>query len=529
MFVLAILVLLTLVVTWPLILHLNSAIIDSHDGLLIAWYLNWDIHGLSDITHFFNANIFYPYHNTLAFSDFMLPQALLVAPIVRVFGEPLLAYNLNFLLGFMLTGFSLYLLAAFITHDEKASILTAILFTFSTSHLSYMAHLQVFNFWPVILTVYFLPKKQYRLYVLFFVIATLTTALFLYFLLTILAAYLFFLYQHNKLQIELKAIFVSTTIAGLIVLPFLLPYFWVSHQFGYSRPITDAIHFSLQFPDLANIGLASRLSTILPPAPDATPAYFGSVFLILLMVMFISIHRSKIVQPKEIWRNKSFWLCIAAVSFILALGPALHIVRNTIHIGPLKGMPLPYFVFYYLVPGFAGFRTPSRWIILTAFSLAMAIAIHFSKKINLALLVLLSLLILLEVAFPFSYYTVPPVKDFPPEQVWLSKNYSGAAIIQFPIYNWSDSGFGQETLREYYSTIHWHPMVNGYSGFSPQEWEDKVFYLQKNFPSPESINYLKTLKIELVLTPASWQERITNFSQLQLVATFPETNIYSLQ
>lgn len=540
--------LLTILVTWPLILHLNNRIIDSHDGLLITWYLNWDLHaisgGLTNPGNFYNANIFFPFKNTLAFSDFMLPQALLAAPFVWLSSEPLVAYNLNFLLGFALTAFATYLLVEHLTRASKVSLLAGTLFAFSTIHLSYMAHIQLFNFYPVIFALLFLFQKRYKLFILFFLISSLTTALFLYFLLASIAIYLLpIVYETFRPKAgdgkkKFTGPAAATAIGAILSALFLLPYFLVSRQFSYVRPINDAIHFSLQFPDLANIGAASRLHSFLTPV-NSTPAYFGAVFLILLLVMLVELHQHpKTVPPKEVFKNVDFWLIVAGISLILALGPALHVFRNTVHIGPLPAIPLPYAIFYYLVPGFSGFRTPSRWIILTAFALCIAIALHFQKRINGKTAAALIFLIILEINVPLSFSQVPSLKEFPPEQVWLKNNYVEAPIIQFPIYNWDDPstssgqantrGFGLETLREYYSTTHWHPMYNGYSGFSPVSWEANVKWLQKNFPSEGSIKSLSQLGIKLVIAPHNWQDRIRPLSAVELIKEFPDNDIYLL-
>lgn len=522
---------LTILVSWPLALHLNEFIIDRFDGLLITWILNWQIHslssGLSGIFNFYNANIFYPYQNTLAFSETMLLQAIFASPFVLIFKEPLLAYNINFLTGFTLTGFTLFLLVRKLTGRQPVSFLAAVLFTFSTIHLNYMAHLQLFNFWPVILAVYFLLGKRYKAFILFFLMSVLTSVLFLYFLLLLVAILAF---------LERKRFWALVKVAGVAILasvPFLAPYFLVSRQFNYVRPITDAIHFSLQLPDLANVSIYSRLSTFFTQNPG-TPAYFGLAFLFLLIIFF-----KDFVAQKTASRILKFFLLSSFFSLILSLGPALHVFRDTVHIGPIPAIPLPYAILYYVLPGFSGMRTPSRWILLTAFALAVAIAVYLARRITWGWAVILSLLVILEVNSPFQYTRVPPVSEFPPEQVWLKENFTGAPIIQFPIYGWFDpstrfarwrqalDGVGLETLRMYYSTVGWHPMFNGYSGFSPKEWEEKVKWLQKSFPSDETVGYLRNLGIKLVLLPVDWDVSSVQ-NELELVKSFPQTNVYAI-
>jgi hypothetical protein len=497
--VLGLYLLLSVIVTWLLVTKLNSLILDPYDGLLITWILNWDIHALStNFLNLLNANIFFPYHNTLAFSDFQLPQAILAAPFIFLSGEPLVGYNVTQILGLALTAFAVYLLAGSLTKDGKTAVFGGIFFSFSTIHLNYLTHLQLLHFWPVVLATLCLLQRRYFWFIVFFLLATLTTPLFFYFLLTI--------------GIIRKKFFVLF-VACLVAVPTLVPYYLVSWQWHYVRPINDAIHFSLQFPNLVNISSLSVLSRLIPPVGSGTPAYLGGVFLVLTIVAFKNLKAQPFMK---------FFLILAGVSFVLALGPALHISQNTVHVGPIPAIPLPYLIFYYLVPGFAGMRTPSRWIILTAFALAMVIVIYLRNRVNSRLLILLGLLVLLEVNWPLKFQAVPSVAEFPPEQRWLKDNFAGAPIIQFPIYGWFDPQFGQETRREYYSTIHWHPMFNGFSGFSPAEWEQRVKWLQASFPSPESVKFLREQGIRLVLTPSDWP------ISLKLVKSFEKTNIYEL-
>jgi len=60
--------------TYPLIVHLTTHIpSDPGDPLLNVWILAWDFHALTtNPASLFNANIFYPVENTLAFSEHML-------------------------------------------------------------------------------------------------------------------------------------------------------------------------------------------------------------------------------------------------------------------------------------------------------------------------------------------------------------------------------------------------------------------------------------------------------------------------
>ena len=75
----------TIFFTYPLIFNLTTKIRGLYDELLITWVINWVIHALTtNPLNLFQANIFYPYKNTLAYSDIHLANALLSLPFVKI-------------------------------------------------------------------------------------------------------------------------------------------------------------------------------------------------------------------------------------------------------------------------------------------------------------------------------------------------------------------------------------------------------------------------------------------------------------
>ncbi|MCB0154085.1 MAG: hypothetical protein KDF65_04745, partial [Anaerolineae bacterium] len=94
--------LLTLLFSQPLLFNLNRAVPnDIGDPLLNTWILAWDSHALlTDPLNLFNANIFQPLPNPLAYSEHLLSTALLILPLQLVTAEPVVAYNLSLLLTF---------------------------------------------------------------------------------------------------------------------------------------------------------------------------------------------------------------------------------------------------------------------------------------------------------------------------------------------------------------------------------------------------------------------------------------------
>jgi hypothetical protein len=133
------------IVTHPLWLHLDSAVpSDIGDPLLNAWALGWSGHALvAGPARLFDANIFYPLPNTLAYSEHMLATALLALPLQGVTGEPLVAYNVSLLLSFVLGGLGMYWLCLRWTRCRSAAFVAGLAFAFAPYRLAAISHLQL--------------------------------------------------------------------------------------------------------------------------------------------------------------------------------------------------------------------------------------------------------------------------------------------------------------------------------------------------------------------------------------------------
>src|SRR5438128_853134 len=125
----AILAALTAAYTWPLVLHVNSSIAhDRGDPLLVTWLLWWSTHHLPLTVAWWNAPAFYPSTGVFAFSENLLGLAPLAWPIMVVTHSPLLAYNAAFLLSYVLSGASAYVLGWVLTRRHDAAWLAALAF-----------------------------------------------------------------------------------------------------------------------------------------------------------------------------------------------------------------------------------------------------------------------------------------------------------------------------------------------------------------------------------------------------------------
>jgi hypothetical protein len=172
---------------------------------------------------------------------------------------------------------------------------------------------------------------------------------------------------------------------------------------------------------------------------------------------------------------------IAASAMVLSLGTRIttkgRVVLET----------APYALLYRFVPGFDALRVPSRFAMLVAFCLAALVAIGIGvivdeRRRRRVALVAGALIVLEFVAAPFpingnsTVYAradLAPLPDTvelgastPPVYRFIASLPSNTAILELPL---GEPAFDIRYML--YSTLHWKPLVNGYSGGEPPDYE----------------------------------------------------------
>src|SRR5262249_34210161 len=69
-----------------------------------------------------------------------------------------------------------------------------------------------------------------------------------------------------------------------------------------------------------------------------------------------------------------------------------------------------------------------------------------------------------------------------------------AVIANLPL-PWGQDPFWHDPVYVYFSTFHWHPIVNGSSGFSPP-WYDELGSVSRFFPSDAALDAHRRLGTE---------------------------------
>jgi hypothetical protein len=289
----------------------------------------------------------------------------------------------------------------------------------------------------------------------------------------------------------------------------LSPYWNVSKTWNYTRSIKDAWGGSAVWYEYFYPTNSSRLVDVARRIMHKSPwpAYLGLPVSILGLVSIV-YYIKNLPHFRKMWQAAAS-LAVALMGFLLSLGPWFRLTRqiNT-------AIPLPYWIFFYTVPGFKSMRVPQRWSHLLLFGLVLFIGIMlsaFSKtsffiKLKSArviygmVLVALIILVMLEPKWPIMKTQVASASEAPVVYQWLSTQPS-QVVIEIPAQHWTMPLVGQEIKRLHYHTFILdadHSFVNGYSGFSPPPWTESIFSV-KNFPDAKSIETLRQLGVSLVV------------------------------
>jgi len=112
-----------------------------------------------------------------------------------------------------------------------------------------------------------------------------------------------------------------------------------------------------------------------------------------------------------------------------------------------------------------------------------------------ALVVLAAGVLLESVNRPLELRDMP--KSMPVVYEWL-RTQPEAPILEYPVDGLEGRSGPQDPTYMYYSTAHWRPLLNGYSGFSPASYHAILREL-RDFPSARSLDYLRARGVRYLL------------------------------
>lgn len=514
----------TLLMTYPLILNMGSGIKDTGDPLLSSWIMAWNVEKITslDFENIFNANIFFPHKRTIVYSEFLFTQSLIALPALIASENPIFAQNFVILFSFLTSGLGMYFLARYLTKNAFGGIIAGVVYAFSPFMLSHLSHLQILTAGGIPLAFLFLHKffedEQYKhilLFTVFFLLSALANGYYGLYLLLFAGLYIFLYIILRKKFGDWRFWIKIATLALLALVvagPVVHQYMVVRKEMGFVRSIgsyADLTSFLSTAPYNRLYGhVTARFSK---PEGQLFP---GIVAVFLAATGIIHSLKKKRGKIPFIQTPVRFYSLVLLLSFLFTLGP--------------KG---PYNILYKYVPGFNAIRVASRFHILVMFSLAILAAygmkalisfLPFGKRwISVFLLCVLMLLVLIEYSsLPIPWRAIPVKDDIPEVYRWLAAQKDDFAIIELPLPEPGESTFYKECPRMYYSTYHWKKLVNGYAGYFPSLYYE-LKWRWKTQPLDHNVIDLQTLGVRYIILHSSFYEEedlrriLSDFSRLE--------------
>lgn len=191
----------------------------------------------------------------------------------------------------------------------------------------------------------------------------------------------------------------------------------------------------------------------------------------------------------------AFMLVAATAAFLMSLGPEM---RSG---GRLINETGPYYFFYKHVPGFDGLRVPARFAMLVMLFLSIAAGIGAAaierrfRRGGLIALALAAFAVIEAFAAPIvvngtvaeGRYAMPPARVYTGDEVPGAYRFlatlpsPGTVVVEFPLGEWA-----YELRYVFYSTVHWHPLLNGYSGHFPLSYNLNATHLRHPLDNPDA-------------------------------------------
>lgn len=271
--------LLAIVFTYPLSLHpADHVMSQGTDANLFIWTLAWDVHAF--VHHplsIFDANIFYPFRHTLAYSENLIGSALLVAPVMWITGNPVLTMNVAALITVPLCAWGAYLLARQLGIGRWGAAIAGLVYGFAPPRFFRLDQLHLTNVQWIPFSLAYLHAyfergrpRDVRLAIAFFTLQALTSghgAVFLIVAAAMLKLFVFVLGEPLDLRRRMRDAGVAGAALLVPAVVVLAPYRTVQLEMGLRRTL-DNWHVPWESFVAAPTWIDSRLVAWLLPGVD---------------------------------------------------------------------------------------------------------------------------------------------------------------------------------------------------------------------------------------------------------------------
>lgn len=538
---------LTLALAYPVSLSPATTVLaDNPDTHLFLWTLAWDVHAFTaQPLSVFDANIYYPYSGTLAYSENLLGSGLMAAPVIWLTGNLVLALNVVQLFSCVLCGLGAYLLARRVGISPLGAILSGIVFLAAPPRFFRLGQLHLTTVQWVPFGLLFLHayldrgrRRDLHLAIGFFTTQALTSghgAIFLGVSMLALVTYRVVLGEPIAPLRRLRDIGVAGVLLLAPLAAIYAPYRAAQAEAGLKRSLENWLPTPASYlasPSHLHQYLRALVTDI--NVNEAASAWlFPGVSVLLVALFALAPARSHAASgeswPSRLRRNAGvFYVLLAVLAVCVFLPP-----------------PLGLWPHLYALPGMSFIRVPSRFMILAMLALGIAMGAGFDRVFGAlkpfwrqAATVALGALLMAEYAsMPLG--SVPYSVDIPAIDRWLNTRPKPFAIAEVPVPSPGNLGAyeRQQTMAMLHATAHWQKTVHGYSGIR-RPLHDRLYLELNAFPDARSLDSLRELGVKYVVVHedmypperrAEIEERYVRFADhLRLEHVEGDGKVYSI-
>ncbi|HSC27577.1 MAG TPA: hypothetical protein VLD67_09895 [Vicinamibacterales bacterium] len=481
--------------TYPLARHPASlGRIDSGDGQFSIWNIGWVARAIATSRDAFDANIFHPHRETLAYSELNLGAGLLGVPAYLATGSAVAAHNWAVLIGLALSVIGMALLVRHLTGRSDAGLTAGILYSFCPYVFAHTAHTQLLMIfgvpWVMLAFHRFVGHPSVgRAIALGAALGVQALFCGYYGILAgILVTYamLFFAVARGLWRRPSWWLLggLAAAVPVAMVLPFFLPFLRLGGDGGF-RTLAEARLYSAGWRAYLASSAWAHTWMLVYIERWREVLFPGFVSLALASTAVIAAFR----QPN--WLSGAMPNSRETVLFYAGLV----LLAFWISLGPDAGL---YALFYQIVPVFTLLRAPARFGLAVSFGLAVlsgiaAAALLARARPGWPIAAAIAGLAVLDLSMTMPFRTIPP----PPRAYEVLASLPPAPVVEFPFF-YRPEAFHFHARYVFNSIYHWRPLINGYSDHIPEDFREMAPLLA-SFPNPEGFIYLRERRARYVV------------------------------
>jgi hypothetical protein len=504
-----------LVVTWPQALFLATKVSGHRDALFSVWRLAWIADSLASWpSRLFDAPIFYPHTNTLAYSDAILLSGTLTAPLRWIGLGPFTVYNAYLIFALIASGCAAALLCRHLTGSWAAAAVGGAIFTANPHRMEHLERIDLITSFAIPFAFYCWHTGVRRRSSPWIATACLCVAVQWYlgmyqglFLATVLPCLVvdWWTLDRTAKRLAARGVIIGTVLSLLLIAPSTIPYVENRQKLG-DREIAEVEQYSADLTDFAAVHPRNWLyGDLLAQYGAAERHLLPGVTALLLAALGFWMAPGK---------AKLLYGLVLLISVDLTLG------TNGVLFPWLRDLAVPY----------RGLRAPARAVVMVMLPVAVfaafAVARLTTRLTPARALVAVGALL---AAIATENVMEPNLWDTPRKASPLSWTAPPDAVLfEYPVApaHRLDASFDAHYMVGRIGT--WTAMVNGYSGYFPRDYI-QLLEAAADFPNAHTIDTLRDRGVTHITVHEMWLEgtfeqltrSLAAVTALEMIARYP--------